>query len=274
MSNLDKSFLDAKCKEIRRLLIQELGSIGSGHAGGSLSVVEALVVLHYAVMQGTDPKNPKVEGRDRLVISKGHAGPTLYAILADRGFFPKEELATLNAPNTNLPSHCDMNRTPGVDMTAGSLGQGISCAVGLAMGSKLKKDGATIFAIVGDGESQEGQVWESAMIANQYKLNNLIAFTDYNKLQIDGTVDEVSSLEPITDKWKAFGWNVLNVVDGNDVEQIYDAIICAKHSDRPSMIILNTVKGKGISAIEKLGGGNHHMVVSPELVAEALQELA
>ena len=158
----DREFFTAKSREIRRLTVASIGDLGVGHLGGCLSVVDVLTVLYYAVMN-VDPKNPQMEGRDRLVLSKGHAGPALYAILADKGYFPKEELFTLNRVGTSLPSHCDMLRTPGVDMTTGALGQGLSCAVGMALGSKLKRDGATIYAIIGDGESQEGQIWEAAM---------------------------------------------------------------------------------------------------------------
>ena len=179
MSNMDKAFFTEKCKTIRCLIMEGIASIGSGHIGGCLSCVEALTVLRYKLMQGLDPKDPHKEGRDRLVISKGHAGPTMYAILADQGYYPMEWITTLNRLNTNLPSHTDMNHTPGIDMTAGSLGQGIACAVGLAYGSKLKKDGATIYCLVGDGESQEGEVWEAAHIAAAKGLSNLICMTDY-----------------------------------------------------------------------------------------------
>ena len=169
--------MDEICKEIRRMTVECIGSIGSGHIGGSMSIAELMKVLYFDKMN-VDPANPKMEGRDRLVVSKGHAGPVVYATLALKGFFPKEWLYTLNKFGTNLPSHCDMNKTPGVDMTAGSLGQGFSCSVGIALGSKIKKDGATIYTVIGDGESQEGQIWEAAMLAASRKLDNLIAFTD------------------------------------------------------------------------------------------------
>ena len=178
-----------------------IGRVGVGHVGGSLSVVEALVVLYYRHMR-IDPHNPRMEGRDRFVLSKGHAGPALYSVLACKGYFDRSLLETLNAPETLLPSHCDMNRTPGVDMTAGSLGQGISCAVGIALGARLKKDGARVYCVIGDGESQEGQVWEAAMYAAHMKLDNLIAFTDYNGQQLDAPIDEINSLEPLVDKWR------------------------------------------------------------------------
>jgi transketolase len=273
MNEDEKKYLKQKAKDIRRLLAGELASIGVGHVGGCLSAVDALVVLYYARMN-IDPKNPHMEGRDRFVMSKGHAGPAVYAVLADRGYFPTDELLTLNKPNTNLPSHCDMLRTPGIDMTAGSLGQGLSCAVGMAKASKIKGDGATIYAMVGDGESEEGQIWEASMLASQLKLDNLIVFLDANKLQLDGTVAEVNNIYPAGDKWKAFGWNVINAADGNDVAQIDAAIELAKNNTgSPTMIILNTVKGKGFSFVEKLGAANHNMPFGEKEKAEALREL-
>jgi transketolase len=254
-----------------------IGRVGVGHVGGSLSVVEALVVIYYRHMR-IDPRNPRMGGRDRFVLSKGHAGPALYSVLACKGYFDKSLLATLNAPETLIPSHCDMNRTPGVDMTAGSLGQGISCAVGIAIGARLKKDGARVYAVIGDGESQEGQVWEAAMYAAHMKLDNLIAFTDYNKQQLDALIDEINSLEPLMDKWAAFGWNVINVRDGHDVAEIDEAIVRAKTCQgKPSMIILNTIKGKGVSFAVAAGAtpktSNHNMPVSPEQLRQALEEL-
>lgn len=264
--------LQNKSRHIRRLIIDEIGKLGVGHVGGSLSVVEALVVLYYKEMN-INPTNPKMEGRDRFILSKGHAGPALYAVLADRGYFDVAELDTLNIPETNLPSHCDMLKTPGIDMTAGSLGQGISCAVGMAKASKIKKDNAYIYSIVGDGESQEGQVWEAAMAAAQFKLNNLIAFVDNNKMQIDGNTDNIMRVAPMEEKWTAFGWNVQSI-DGHDVAAIHNAIIEAKKvQDKPSMIILNTVKGKGVAFIEAMGAANHSMPVSNEDRLKALEEL-
>lgn len=264
--------LEDKCRHIRRLIIDEIGKLGVGHVGGCLSIVEALVVLYYKVMK-IDPSNPGMEGRDRFILSKGHAGPALYAVLADKGYFDLSELDTLNRPETRLPSHCDMLKTRGVDMTAGSLGQGISCAVGIAKASQIRKDNAYIFSIIGDGESQEGQVWEAALAAAQFKLSNLIAFTDNNRMQIDGNTSEIVGIEPIADKWKAFGWNV-EVVDGHDITQIVNAINEAKKSTgRPTMIVLNTIKGKGVSFIEAMGAKNHSMPVSEEQRIRALEEL-
>ena len=263
------------CKDIRCDIMTTIGHLGVGHIGGCLSVVEVLAVLYFQEMN-IDPANPKMPGRDRLVCSKGHAGPAVYATLANRGYFPKSELLTLNQGGTHLPSHCDMNLTTGIDMTTGSLGQGFSCAVGVALGSKLEQDGATIYTLIGDGESQEGQIWEAAMFAAAKKLDNLIAFTDYNKLQIDGTVAEVNDIAPLCDKWAAFGWNVIDVKDGNDVEQVEKAVAEAKglrSSGKPTMIILNTLKGCGVQWIVDLGSGNHNTNVTEEQAAAAVREI-
>lgn len=264
--------LENKCLEIRKNILLEIGTLGVGHIGGSLSMVELLAVLYYKHMN-VDPKNPKKEGRDRLIVSKGHSGPAVYAVLANMGYFPQEWLKTLNKPGTNLPSHCDMNRTPGIDMTTGSLGQGFSCAVGIALASKIKNDGAKIYTVIGDGESQEGQIWEAAMFASHKKLGNLIAFTDYNKLQLDGKTEDICSIEPLADKWRAFGWDVIEVKNGNSCEEIDEAITLAKSSDLPTMIILHTVKGHGISFAENAGVKNHSMTVSKEMFEQGLKEL-
>ena len=212
-----------RTREIRRLTLTCIASLGVGHVGGSLSIAEALSVL-YSKHMSFDPKNPGMEGRDRLVLSKGHAGPALYATLASFGFFDKEELKTLNRLGTKLPSHCNMLLTPGVDMTAGSLGQGISCGVGLAIGSKLRNDGAKIYVIVGDGECQEGQVWEAAMLAAHKKLDNLVVLVDNNKMQIDGLTENVCGIEDVASKFDAFGFNTVRV-NGNDEEEI-DRALC------------------------------------------------
>ena len=264
--------LELKCTEVRENILTEIGELGVGHLGGSLSMVELLVTLYYKHMN-VDPKNPQKMGRDRLIVSKGHSGPAIYAVLAEKGYFPKEWLLTLNKPGTNLPSHCDMNRTPGIDMTTGSLGQGFSCAVGIALASKLKKDGANIYTIIGDGESQEGQIWEAAMFASHHKLDNLIAFTDYNKLQLDDSIENICSIEPLADKWKAFGWDVTEVFEGNKCDEIDKAILEAKKSQKPVMIILHTVKGCGVDFAEKAGISNHSMTVSKEMFEKGMKEL-
>lgn len=271
-----QDFVEEKAKRIRYLTMDALGKLGVGHAGGCLSIADVLAVLYFGGVMQVDPLAPNKQGRDRLVISKGHAGPALYATLAEKGYFPLEWLDTVNQPGTRLPSHCDMKRTPGVDMTAGSLGQGFSCAVGAAVGSKIKKDGATVYAIIGDGESQEGQIWEAAMFAAQKKLGNLIGFTDYNRMQIDGTTDEINSLGDIVEKWQSFGWDCIEVKDGNNVAALYTAIQAAKemNNDKPSMLVLHTVKGKGVSFVEKAGIGSHNMPISPEQHKQALSELS
>ncbi len=267
--------LREKCKDIRCDIMTCIGHLGVGHIGGCLSIVELLAVLYFQEMN-IDPANPKMPGRDRLVCSKGHAGPAVYATLANRGYFDKKELLTLNQGGTHLPSHCDMNLTTGIDMTTGSLGQGFSCAVGVALGSKLENDGATIYAIVGDGESQEGQVWEAAMFAAAKGLGNLVGFTDYNKLQIDGTVAQVNDIAPLADKWAAFGWNVIDVADGNNVDEVSAAVKQAKlnrATGKPTMVILNTRKGCGVKWIEDLGAGNHNTNVSEEQAKAAIAEI-
>lgn len=259
-------------KEIRALTIECIASIGQGHIGGSLSIVDALTVLYYKHMN-VDPKNPKMEGRDRLVVSKGHAGPGVYAALAHKGYFPKEELLTLNRIGTNLPSHCDMNKTPGVDMTAGSLGQGLSCACGMALGSKLSQDNAYIYCIIGDGESQEGQIWEASMFAAHEKLDNLIVMLDYNKLQLCGYTEDVMSIHDPAKKWESFGFYVQSI-DGNDINAVDVAITNAKQNKgKPSMIVLNTIKGKGFSYSENAGIDNHSMPISAETLQKAKEEL-
>ncbi len=263
------------CKDIRCDIMTCIGHLGVGHIGGCLSVVELLAALYFEEMN-IDPKQPKMAGRDRFVCSKGHAGPAVYATLANRGYFDKKELLTLNQGGTNLPSHCDMNRTTGIDMTTGSLGQGFSCAVGVALGSKLENDGATIYALVGDGESQEGQIWEAAMFAAAKKLDNLVAFTDYNKLQIDGTVEEVNGIAPLVDKWAAFGWNVIDVKDGNNIDEVLAACKKAKANrggGKPTMVVLNTLKGCGVKWIEELGASNHNTNVTEEQAQAAIREI-
>ena len=261
------------CKEVRKDIIRSISNFSSGHVGGSLSIVEILAVLYNKHMK-INIKNPKMCGRDRLIVSKGHAGPAVYATLANMGFFDKSFLSTLNKPGTNLPSHCDMNKTPGIDMTTGSLGQGFSCAVGVSLASKLKNDGATIYTIIGDGESQEGQIWEASMFAHHHKLDNLIAFLDCNKFQIDGPVEDVCSISPVSDKWKSFGWYTIEVKNGNSCEEIDSAISEAKRlKGAPCMIIANTIKGYGVSWAEKAGINNHSMGVSQEQLEIALQEL-
>jgi transketolase len=219
-----------------------------------------------------DPDDPKKRDRDQLVLSKGHAGPALYSVLADKGFFPIEWLHTLNQGGTNLPSHCDRNRTPGIDMTTGSLGQGLSAAVGIALGNRLDHIDSTVYCIIGDGESNEGQIWEAAMAASQFQVSNLTAFTDYNKMQIDGYMCDVMNIEDLTAKWVSFGWFVQRV-NGHSFEEMDRAIVRAKaEAYRPSMIVLDTIKGKGIFFAEGLLS-NHNMPVDYEDAKKACARL-
>lgn len=272
LNQQEREYFVEKCKDIRALTIDEIATLGVGHLGGCMSVVEIMVMLYYKHMN-IDPKNPKMEGRDRLVLSKAHAGPTLYSILADKGYFDKSELKTLNQPGTHLPSHANMVLTTGVDMTAGSLGQGLSCATGAAIGSKLRKDGATIYCIMGDGEINEGQIWEAASYASHMKLDNLIAFVDANGMQLDGETWEVNKMDPLMDKWRSFGWRTLEV-DGHDVNAIDAAIATAKtFMDKPTVIICRTLKGKGVSFLEASWKNNHNVKISPEQRDQALEEL-
>ncbi|MCC8109577.1 MAG: transketolase [Planctomycetes bacterium] len=269
---IDRAALEAKCREIRLATVREIADLGVGHAGGSMSIIEVLVVLYERHMR-VDPADPKKPGRDRFVLSKGHSGPALYAVLADKGFFDPSWLKTLNRPGTRLPSHPDVRLTPGVDMTTGSLGQGLSCAVGIAIGSKLRRDGARVYAIIGDGESDEGQIWEAAMLAGNQGLDNLIAFTDYNHMMIDGETHDIMNLDPLPDKWQAFGWRTW-VVDGHDVVAIDAAIGEAKAtSGKPCMIIMNTMKGKGVSFLEATRLNNHNVTITADQLAVAVAEL-
>ncbi len=263
--------LEEKAKEIRKLTIRSIGKLGVGHIGGALSLCEVLSVLYFDVMN-VDPKDSKMENRDRMVLSKGHGGPALYAALALKGFFPIKELDTLNQSNTHLPSHCDRKLTNGIDMSTGSLGQGFSAAVGMAIAARMEKRNLYVYTIIGDGESQEGQIWEAALCAGSRKLDNLIAFTDYNKMQLDGMVEEVNGLEPLDKKWESFGWHVQSI-DGHDIKQILYATDNAKKiKEKPNMILLNTIKGKGGYFCENMVA-SHNMQITEENWKKALDML-
>jgi transketolase len=256
---------------IRVEALKSIAAVGIGHIGGTLSVCDVLAVLYGGVMR-VDPSNPRWEGRDYLVLSKGHSGPALYAALALKGFFSVDLLKTLNQPGTTLPSHCDRLRTPGVDMTTGSLGQGASSAAGIALGLKRRAMSNHVYLILGDGECNEGQVWEMALFAHQFKLDNLTAFVDYNKQQIDGFTYEVCDLGDLAAKFAAFGWHA-QAVDGHDVGAMIQAIEVARtQAGRPSMVVLNTIKGKGVSWWEG-DRNNHNIPITAEQLERALQEL-
>ena len=255
--------------KIRIGILEALKARGFGHVGGSLSIADALAVLYGSVMR-YDPKNPAWEQRDKLICSKGHAGPAVYAALALRGFFPYEQLVTLNQPHTNLPSHCDRNKTPGVDMTTGSLGQGTSLAVGMAMGDMLKGFDSRTFLIVGDGEANEGQVWEAAMFTAAKRITSLTWLIDNNKKQLDGYTKDVLNPFDFEEKLRSFGFEAISI-DGNDVEQLENALT-RRPIDKPIAIILNTVKGKGVEEVENTMG-NHSMTPPPEAFDRWLAEL-
>lgn len=243
----------------------------AGHPGGSLSICDVLSYL-YNVEMHVDPKNPKDPGRDRLVLSKGHAAPALYATLALKGYFPVEDLKTLRKSDSYLQGHPNMDKVPGIDMSTGSLGQGISVAVGMALGGKLDKADYRVYAILGDGEIEEGQVWEAAMLAGNKGLDNLVAIVDNNNLQIDGTMEEVNSPYPIPDKFRAFNWNTVEI-DGHDFDQIEDAFTKAKQcKGKPTAIIMKTIKGKGVSFMENAVGW-HGSAPNTEQYEQAMEEL-
>ncbi len=247
--------------EIRIALLEEMKDRGFGHIGGSLSICDLLAVLYGKVMN-YKVEDPKWMDRDKLVCSKGHAGPAVYATLALKGFFPKEELATLNRPGTKLPSHCDKNKTVGVDCTTGSLGQGTSQAVGMALGDKLKGRPSRTFLIVGDGEINEGQCWEAAMFTAAKKVNNLVWIVDDNKKQLDGPTAEVLPLGDLRAKFESFGFDAVRI-PGNDIEALYEALT-KEAADKPIAIIMDNVKGSGVKAIEETAS-NHSMTVGAEV---------
>ena len=245
---------------------------GFGHIGGCMSIADVLSVLYNGVMN-IDPKDPQKKDRDMLVVSKGHAGPAVFATLALKGYFPVDWLNTLCEGGTKLPSHCDRLRTPGIDASTGSLGQGLSLACGFAHGAKIKGMPNTIYCLMGDGEIQEGQIWEAAMYANQYGLDNLIGFVDWNKKQIDGTIDECMALLDIEEKFRSFGWYA-QTVKGDDVTAIREAVEKAKkeNNGKPSMIVLDGVKGSGVKLLEEMSF-NHMISVPKELADKCIGEL-
>ena len=270
MDAITKKQLEQIACKVRIGIIEGVHAAKAGHPGGSLSIAEILTYLYFKEMN-VDPKDPKNLKRDRFVLSKGHAAPALYATLAQRGFFSPDELLTLRQIGSRLQGHPDMKNIPGVDMSTGSLGQGISAAVGMALSSKHFGDNYNVYTILGDGEIEEGQVWEAAMFASNKGLSNLTAFIDLNNLQIDGTIDEVNSAKPIDKKFEAFGWHVITI-DGHDYDAIEDALAKAKTIDKPVAIIAETVKGKGVSYMENAVNW-HGSAPNDEQYEVAMQEL-
>ncbi len=266
----EKRKLELEAANIRKTALETIHTAGSGHIGGSFSMAEIMAVLYFKAMN-IDPKDPEKADRDRLVLSKGHCSPVMYATLARRGFFPIDHLKTFRKIDSDLSGHVEIH-VPGVDMSGGSLGQGLSVAVGMAMYAKSNNVGNYVYAIMGDGEIQEGQIWEAAMSAGFFKVNNLIAFVDNNKIQLDGRLSEIMDPNPIDEKFRAFNWNVISV-NGQDVEEIADAIDEARKSqDKPTMILAHTTKGAGVSVFEdtpRFHGGQP----TPEEYELAIKEL-
>ena len=271
MDSKKKKELELWAAKIRKTALQTIQTAGSGHIGGSFSICDIMSVLYFDKMN-VDPVNPDKPDRDRLVLSKGHCSPAMYATLALKGFFPVEHLSTFRKLDSDLSGHVEIH-VPGVDMSAGSLGQGLSTALGMAMYAKANKTGNRVFCIMGDGEIQEGQVWEAAMFAGFRKLDNLVVIVDNNGLQIDGKVDEVCSPYPIDKKFEAFNFHVINVADGNDMDQLRAAFDEAKATKgMPTAIIMKTVKGKGVSFMENQVGW-HGKAPNDEQYAQAMEEL-
>ena len=265
--------LENKAKIIRRHIIEMISRCGSGHPGGSLSSADILTVLYFHKMKH-DPKNPKWDERDRFVLSKGHAAPVLYATLAEAGYFPKSYLKTLRQIGSSLQGHVDMISLAGIEMSTGSLGQGFSAANGMALALRMDKKNNHVYVVIGDGESQEGQIWEAAMTAGHYKLDNLTVILDHNKYQIDGHVEEIKGIQPIADKWRAFRFNVIDGVNGHDIKSVIKALDDAsKAKGNPTIIIAETIKGKGVSFMENNPLDFHGKAPTKEEVIKALEEL-
>lgn len=268
---MDIKELTKKAVEIRKGIIEAVYQAQSGHPGGSLSIVDILTVLYFHEMN-IKPGEPDWEDRDRLVLSKGHCSPALYSCLANRGYFPIEDLKTFRKIDSYLQGHPDKNKVPGVDMTTGSLGQGLSAANGMAIAGKMNQKDYRVYCILGDGEIEEGQIWEAAMTSSKYKLDNLCVIVDNNNLQIDGTIEEVMSPYPIDEKFRSFGFEIIKI-DGHDIEEIIKAFEVAKNiKDKPTCIIAKTIKGKGISYMENQVGW-HGKAPNEEQYKEAITEL-
>ena len=263
--------LERMAKQLRRHVITMIATAGSGHPGGSLSAADIVAALYFKIMRH-DPNNPHWLDRDRFVLSKGHAAPVLYAALAECGYFPLEELSTLRKLDSRLQGHTDKTLTPGVEMSAGSLGQGLSFGIGIALAGKLNARDYQTYVLLGDGECDEGQIWEAAMAAAHFKIDNLTAIVDHNEIQLDGWNRDIMNLEPLADKWRAFNWHVLDI-NGHDISQILQAARKAKKiRQKPTVIIAHTIKGKGVSFMEN-NVDFHGKAPTPEQAEAALKEL-
>ena len=268
---MDKLELQKVANEVRKDIVTAVHAAKAGHPGGSLSAADVFTYLYFEEMN-IDPKDPKKADRDRFVLSKGHTAPGLYSVLAERGYFDKAILKTLRQYGSILQGHPDMKKVPGVEISTGSLGQGLSVANGMALNAKLSGESYRTYIILGDGELQEGQIWEAAMTAAHYKLDNVCAFLDFNNLQIDGNVDKIMGVEPVDAKWEAFGWNVIRI-DGHNFEEILSALDKAKEAKgKPTIVIAKTVKGKGVSFMENVCGF-HGVAPTKEEAEKALAEL-
>jgi transketolase len=264
--------LEKMAKQLRRHVITMIAAAGSGHPGGSLSAADIVAALYFKVMRH-DPKNPQWPDRDRFILSKGHAAPILYAALAECGYFPVEELSTLRKLGSRLQGHTDRTLTPGVEMSAGSLGQGLSFGIGVALAGRLDKRDYHVYVLLGDGECEEGQIWEAAMSAPHFQMDNLTAIVDNNGIQLDGRCCDIMGLEPLADKWRAFNWHVIEI-DGHDIKQILRAVKQAREiKGRPTVIIAHTVKGKGVSFMEN-NVDFHGKAPTAQEAEMALKELA
>lgn len=268
---MEISKLESMAKEIRKTVLKAISAAGSGHPGGSLSSADIVTALYFHVMD-IDPQDPKNPNRDRFVLSKGHCAPVLYAALGHRGFFPVEEMMSLRKLGSKFQGHPDMHKVPGVEMSTGSLGQGLSVSVGMALAAKLDGSRCNIYTLLGDGELDEGMIWEATMAANHYKLDNLTAIVDWNGLQIDGKNDDVMTVAPIGKKFDSFGWNVIDV-DGHNMEAVVHALTLAKYTkEKPTVIVAKTHKGQGVSFMENQAGW-HGKAPNEEQLKEALAEL-
>ena len=271
MERKELSFYEETARKVRLDIIRETFNAGSGHPGGSLSCADILTALYFGEMN-IDQADPKMKGRDRFVLSKGHAVPAQYAVLAERGYFPVSDIMTLRKLGSPFQGHGNMRKVPGIEMSTGSLGQGFSASVGMALADRLDNNGARVYALLGDGEIQEGIVWEAAMSAAHYGLSSLTAIVDWNGLQINGRNDDVMKVTPIKEKFEAFGWHVIEI-DGHDFSQIFDALDAARaEKEKPTAIIAKTVKGKGVSYMEDQAGW-HGKAPSEEEAMQAVKEL-